>query len=217
MGFTKGGGTKSGRAGFESIETKQISKVSPMVERKKVQVTYINHATFLLQLDGLTIITDPIFSKRCSPVSFAGPKRVHPPGMKIEDLPKIDAVIISHDHYDHLDLDSLDIIIKRDQPRVFVGLGVGNRIDNYDNIREFDWWEDEEFKDSKISFVPVQHFSGRGLTDTYTTLWGGFVIEVDGKKIYFGGDSGYADHYTQTYEKFGPYGLIVYPYWCLRS
>ena len=177
-----------------------------------VIVTMINHATVLIQSGGLNIITDPIYSLRASPFSFLGPKRVRKPGIKFEDLPKIDAILISHDHYDHLDLPTIKKLSQRDQSKVFVGLGVGQHLTSIANVQEFDWWQSTSLSEQmKITFVPVQHFSGRGLFDRFSTLWGGYVIETANKKIYFGGDSGYADHYKQTHEKFGAMDLAFLP------
>jgi L-ascorbate metabolism protein UlaG (beta-lactamase superfamily) len=179
---------------------------------EKLRVTYINHATLLIQAGGLNILTDPHFSERCSPVQFAGPKRVHSPGVPFEELPKIDVVLISHDHYDHLDLPTIEKLVKRNQPQFFVGLGVKSRFNHEANVTELDWWESTEVtQDLKIHFVEVQHFSGRLPWDRNSTLWGGFVIELAGHKIYFGGDSGYGGHYLRTYERFGHMDLSLLP------
>jgi L-ascorbate metabolism protein UlaG (beta-lactamase superfamily) len=178
----------------------------------ELRVTYINHATLLIQGAGFNILTDPHYSERCSPVSFAGPKRVHDPGVTFEDLPKIDVVLISHDHYDHLDLPTIEKLVNRDQPKFVVGLGVKSRFENDATVTELDWWESLELtKDLKVHFVEVQHFSGRTLWDGNSTLWGGFVIELAAFKIYFGGDSGYGKHYQKTYEKFGAMDLSLLP------
>ena len=196
----------------EWIET--VTDESPLntVESNNTRVTFVNHATFLIQTGGFNILTDPVFSERTSPLSFIGPKRIHKPGIEIDKLPKIDVIIISHDHYDHLDLDSIDALIARDNPKLFMGLGVAERIDDSDNITEMDWWEKAKIADNfELWFLEVQHFSGRTLTDRNTTLWGGFLLQIDDRKIYFGGDSGYADHYKKTYDKFGPVDLAFIP------
>lgn len=195
----------------EWVETNTSNDISERIKGSKIKVTFINHATMLIQTENINIITDPIFSKRASPVSFAGPKRVHAPGIELSKLPPIDYVLISHDHYDHLDLDTISKLIKKDNPKILTGLGVGQRLDSLENVYELDWWESQSFENIKFSFVRVQHFSGRGLGDWFTTLWGGYVIEVNGKKIYFGGDSGYADHYKKTFEKFGAMDLAFLP------
>jgi L-ascorbate metabolism protein UlaG (beta-lactamase superfamily) len=178
----------------------------------EIRATLINHSTVLLQTGGYNIITDPIYSYRASPFSFLGPHRVRNPGIRFEDLPPIDAILISHDHYDHLDLPTVSRLLHRDRPKVFLGLGVGRRLKSMDRVTELDWWERVEAgRDFKVSFVPVQHFSGRTLTDRLSTLWGGFVLEIAGRKIYFAGDTGYASHFAQTYERFGAMDLSLLP------
>ncbi len=177
-----------------------------------LRLTVINHATALIQAEGYNILTDPIYSDRASPLSFAGPKRVRAPAISFEKLPKIDVVIISHDHYDHLDLPTITRLVARDNPKIYLGLGVGERLASMNNVTEMDWWQRVDVgKAFALSFVPVQHFSGRSLFDRSSTLWGGYVLEINGRKIYFGGDSGYANHYTETYKKFGPMDLSLLP------
>jgi L-ascorbate metabolism protein UlaG (beta-lactamase superfamily) len=185
---------------------------SDRVDGDELLVTLVNHSTVLIQGYGYNVITDPIFSKRCSPVQFAGPKRVRNPGIRFSDLPKIDLVLVSHDHYDHLDLDTIHKLAERDHCKVLVGLGVGERLSEKVDYAELDWWEDLKISQNlKATFVPVQHFSGRSLFDRDTTLWGGFVLELGEKKIYFGGDTGYADHFKNTSERFGSMDLSLIP------
>jgi len=194
------------------IEIKDNSKPKLKVTSSKITITHINHSTFLIQTQGLNILTDPIYSERCSPVSFAGPKRVHQPAIKFKNLPPIDLIIISHDHYDHLDLETIENLIKRDNPQIYTGLGVARRIEGSEKSIEMDWWDFHQFNEKlKVNFVQVQHFSGRTLTDRNTTLWGGYVLEFKDKKIYFGGDSGYADHYQETYKRFGAMDVSLLP------
>lgn len=188
---------------------------NPLAERingDEIHLTHINHSTVLIQTGGLNILTDPIYSERCSPVSFAGPKRVRPPGIEFKDLPKIDIVLISHDHYDHLDVDTIKQLAERDNPKFFVGLGVGRLLADYKNVTELDWWQSQKFSDTtQIHFVPVQHFSGRGLFDRNSTLWGGFFIQIGSRKIYFGGDTGYAGHFLETKRRLGSPDLAILP------
>jgi len=204
----------------EEVINEPAPRPPAYVDDGSIRVTHIIHSTVLIQAGGINILTDPIYSERCSPVSFAGPKRVRKPGIKFEDLPKIDIVLISHDHYDHLDLPTIKKLMDRDQPKFYMGLGVGEHLEslvedqelNQNSVQELDWWERLELDTRlSISFVPVQHFSGRTLTDRNTTLWGGFVVELDGRKIYFGGDTGYADHFKQTRDRFGPMDLSLLP------
>ena len=185
---------------------------SARVDGEIINITHINHSTLLIQTQGINIITDPIYSYRCSPVQWAGPSRVVNPGVRFEDLPKIDVVIISHDHYDHLDLDTIERLVERDNPKIYLGLGAGRHLSSMNNVTELDWWEFSQVNEKlKVNFVPVQHFSGRGLFDRNSTLWGGYVLEFPAKKIYFGGDSGYASHYQDTYQKFGSIDVALIP------
>ncbi len=188
-------------------------KVNPVrVFDKEVHLTHINHSTVLIQTQGLNILTDPIYSERCSPISWAGPKRVRQPGIPFEELPPIDVVLISHDHYDHLDLPTIEMLIKRDAPKFYVGLGVGQYFDKSVQVTEMDWWQKENYNsDLEIHFVPVQHFSGRGLFDRNTTQWGGFVFKTPHGQVYFGGDTGYADHFQQTQERLGKMNISIIP------
>ncbi|MCF6319733.1 MAG: MBL fold metallo-hydrolase, partial [Proteobacteria bacterium] len=151
-----------------------------LVGEDKFRITHINQATILIQTDGLNILTDPIWSERSSPVSWAGPKRVRAPGVKIKDLPAIDIVLISHNHYDHLDIPTLKTIVEKHNPKILVGLGVGTllRSKGLNNVLELDWWQEYHISHSnvEITFVPARHNSGRGICDKNKTLWGGFVI-----------------------------------------
>lgn len=185
---------------------------SQRVEGNEIHVTHINHSTVLLQVGGLNILTDPIYSERSSPFSWLGPKRVRNPGIRFEDLPPIDIVLVSHDHYDHLDLPTIQQLVLRDKPLIYAGLGVGRHLQKITPTIEMDWWESVTVKEKmKLHFVPVQHFSGRTLSDRNETLWGGFVIEISHRKIYFGGDTGYASHFTETSEKLGPVDIALLP------
>ena len=196
----------------EFIETIYGPKPEKRILEEKIVVTHISHSTVLIQTGGYNILTDPIYSDSCSPVPYVVPNRVVKPGIKFTDLPKIDVVLISHDHYDHLDLPTIDRLIERDNPQFYLGLGVGRHLPENSKYQEMDWWEQSLFGDGlNIHFVPVQHFSGRSLFDRYATLWGGFVVEVKGKKIYFGGDAGYSDYYVQTFNKFGPMDISFLP------
>ena len=191
------------------------SSYGPMPPKKvnghSIRVTPINHSTVLIQTGGYNILTDPIYSESCSPIPFSL-RRVRNPGIRFDELPKIDVVIISHDHYDHLDLPTIYRLVARDHPKIYLGLGVGERLESMNDVKELDWWEGTEVaKDFSLTFVPVQHFSGRTPFDRFSTLWGGYVLEIDGRKIYFGGDSGYANHYKDTFEKFGPMDVSLLP------
>jgi len=174
-------------------------------------VTWVGHSTLLVQMDGLNILTDPIWSKRASMVSFAGPKRHVKPGILFKDLPRIDVVIISHDHYDHLD----EKTIKKlgNKPFYFVPLGIGEYLDDWGITRyqEMDWWDEVKFNSLKIICTPAQHFSGRMLLGQNRTLWAGWVIIGKNRRFYFGGDSGYFPGYKEIGEKYGPFDLAALP------
>jgi L-ascorbate metabolism protein UlaG (beta-lactamase superfamily) len=177
-------------------------------------VTFVNHATFLLQLPGLNVLTDPIWSERCSPVSWAGPKRVRAPGLEFSALPRIDLVLLSHNHYDHLDLPTLRRLHAAHRPLVVTTLG--NRTflarEGIDRAVELDWWQGHEVKPGiKVTATPAQHFSARGVTDRMATLWGGFVLQTAEAKIYFAGDSGYCGAFRTIGERLGPFDLAMIP------
>jgi L-ascorbate metabolism protein UlaG (beta-lactamase superfamily) len=180
-----------------------------------MRVTFINHATTLIQMDGLNLLTDPIWSKRCSPVAFAGPARKRPPGIRFEDLPAIDAIFISHNHYDHMDLPTLERLRdSRGQPRVFVGLGNKAFLESQGipNVTELDWWESRELAPGvRVTAVPVQHFSNRGVADRNHTLWTGFVFSGPSGNAFFAGDTGFGPHFKAIGEAFGRLRLAVLP------
>ncbi len=159
-----------------------------------VRITHVNHSTFLIQVDGVNIITDPVWSERVSPFTFAGPKRMRPPGINFDDLPKIDLVLLSHNHYDHLDITTLKKIHDKYNPKYIVPLGVGGYLNskNISAVQELDWWQTTAFGTGfTIEAVPAQHFSGRGTLDRDRTLWCGFAIHGAHGNVYFAGDTGY--------------------------
>jgi L-ascorbate metabolism protein UlaG (beta-lactamase superfamily) len=173
----------------------------PVKRSKKGEIIYsvINHATVLIQVDGVNILTDPMWSERASPVSFMGPKRVHRPGLAFEELPPIDLVIISHNHYDHLDIPTLQRLSKVHKPLILVGLKNGDllRQEGIGNFKEVDWYQTEILQKLKVTFLPNQHWSARSLWDKFETLWGGFIIESKRGQIYFAGDTGYGDKFIE--------------------
>lgn len=186
----------------------------PRVGPGELRVTFVNHATTLVQVDGLNILTDPVWSYRVSPVSFAGPTRVRPPGIRFEDLPKIDAVVISHNHYDHLDLPTLQRLGAAHNPRYFVPLGNRAILNaaGIPNVVELDWWQTVPLRNGvKVSAVPAQHGSNRGMADRNRTLWAGYVIEGQGGYTFFAGDTGFGPHFAQIRERYGPPRLAILP------
>jgi L-ascorbate metabolism protein UlaG (beta-lactamase superfamily) len=186
----------------------------PQVARGEMRVTLIGHATTLIQMDGVNILTDPIWSERASPVSWAGPERFRPPGVRFEDLPEIDAVVISHNHYDHLDLPTLKRLEREHAPRFYVGLGNAAllRRNGLTDVVELDWWDAVPLNEEiEITATPAQHFSGRGLFDRNHTLWAGYVLSGTSGTAYFAGDTGWGPHFRQVRERFGPPRLALLP------
>lgn len=182
------------------------------VDQKSV-VTFINHASFLIQLKDLNILTDPLFSQRASPFTFLGPKRIREPGIQLENLPKIDVVIISHNHYDHLDLEALKQIDAKFHPLMLVPLGDEKLLKEagIQNVRELDWWQEQEIRGHKIVFAPSQHWSARGLFDKCDSLWGSYFILSPDFKVYFGGDTGYGPHFGNIRLRLGAPDLALLP------
>ena len=178
----------------ESVEVKP-TKPPKRVAGSALRVTYVGHATVLLQTDSLNILTDPIWSDRASPFSFVGPKRVAAPGVEFEDLPPIDLVLVSHNHYDHLDIRTLQRLYETFNPLVLTALGndkiIHDEIPKM-NVKALDWGQELEVSDTvKVTLAPMQHWSARGLFDRNEALWAAFVIEAAGGPIYFLGDAGY--------------------------
>ncbi len=183
--------------------------------RDGLSVTYINHATFLIQVDGLNILTDPIYAERASPFRWAGPRRVHAPGVPLEQLPEIDLVLISHNHYDHLDAGTLQRLAERQAqpPLILAGLGNGRLFSRLGltEHRDMDWEESIRVGDLEVIFTESRHRSGRGLADQMKTLWGAFVLKTSAGNIYFAGDTGYGPHLHRTGERHGPFALSLLP------
>jgi len=197
------------------VENKVYPKPVGLVPAGAVDVTFIGHSGFLLRVAGRNILTDPVFSRRCSPVSFAGPARVRAPGLRIEELPEIAVLVLSHNHYDHCDVPSLRKIAKR-FPRMVVVTGLGNKAflagKGITNVVELDWWERAELEGVVVTATPARHFSARTLNDRNKTLWAGMMIEpVAGPKIYFAGDSGYTRFFKEIGERLGAPDLALLP------
>lgn len=180
---------------------------------KDLSVTWVGHATTLIQMDGLNVLTDPNWSERCSPISFIGPKRYTPPGIELNNLPKIDAILLSHNHYDHTDLPTLKELSKKFNPKVFVGLGNKKLLEDngITNVIEMDWWDEIKFEGVGFNFTPTQHFSGRGLFDRDETLWGSFVLVGKSQKVYFAGDTGYYSHFLEIGSKWKEIDVAILP------
>lgn len=181
---------------------------------RECSVTFVGHATFLIQFAGLNVLTDPIWSERCSPVAWAGPKRVRAPGIGFDALPRIDLVLLSHNHYDHLDLPTLKRLHATHRPLIVTTLGNKPFLadEGLDHTVELDWWQAHEPKPGvKVTVTPAQHFAARGITDRFKTLWGGFALETAAGKLWFAGDTGYFDGFKSIGEKLGPFDLAFIP------
>jgi L-ascorbate metabolism protein UlaG (beta-lactamase superfamily) len=177
------------------------------------RVTYVNHATVLVQIGPYNLITDPVWSERVSPFKNLGPRRVRAAGIALKDLPPIDVVLLSHNHYDHLDLATLRFLEKRDHPHVVTGLGNAALLhaNGIQKVSELDWWGSVQHKDLKIHFTPAQHFSGRGVRDRDMTLWGGLWVETEAGGMFFAGDTGYGPHFKTIAERLGNPRLALLP------
>jgi len=199
---------RKGRAKWPKyIGNSGVPRLTEQLDLDSIALTFVNHTTFLIQLPQLNILTDPVWSKRVSPVSWFGPKRVRTPGIKFEDLPKIDVIIISHNHYDHLDIATLKRLNKRFSPRILVPLGDKDLIKSLGikNVQELDWWESVQINAAtRITFTPTQHSSQRGLFDRDRSLWGSYFIRHGSRSIYFGGDAAYSTHYAAIKRRLGP-------------
>ena len=171
-------------------------------------LTWIGHASLLVQADGLNVLTDPVFSERASPLSFAGPKRLQPPGLALSQLPRIDVVLISHNHYDHLDLASVQALAQQagGSPLFLVPLGIAEWMKEagIDNVVELDWWEPQRLKGVEFVLTPVQHWSGRTYWDRAETLWGGWAVFGPGLHWFFAGDTGYSQDFADIRQRFAP-------------
>jgi L-ascorbate metabolism protein UlaG (beta-lactamase superfamily) len=179
-----------------------------------LRVTWLGHSTMLLEIDGRRVLTDPVFGNRASPVSFAGARRFHPVPVKIEQLPPLDAVLLSHDHYDHLCASSMRELAKLRVP-IVTSLGVGAHLERFGFepglISELDWSEEQLLVGGDLSFTatPAQHFSGRTLTDRNTTSWSSWVITTKNRRVFFSGDTGLTNEFTAVRERFAPFDLVM--------
>lgn len=185
----------------------------PITPTEKVNATFINHSTFLIQLQGMNILTDPVYSERASPYTFVGPKRARLPGIPFEVLPKIDVVVISHNHYDHMDMETLKQLDAKFHPLFLVPLGDEKKLrkNGIQTVKAMDWWEEVKVRDVKITFAPAKHWSARELWDKNECLWGSFMIDSGNSKIYHAGDTGYGPHFLDIKSRLGAPDLALLP------
>lgn len=179
---------------------------------KDWKIWFINHATVLIQIGQYNFLTDPVWADHAGPAQGSGPKRCRLAGLALEQLPKIDAVLLSHNHYDHMDLATLDWLHQQFSMPVYTGLANGVYLPKYFKIIEMDWWQELNLADQlKIVYVPAQHGSGRGVRDQNKALWGGFSILAEGEHCYFAGDVAYSDYFKEIKQRLGAPRLALLP------
>ena len=190
----------------------------PPPTSQELRITYINHSTFLLQLDGINVLTDPVWSKRASPLQWLGPRRRRPPGIRYRDLPPINVVVLSHDHYDHMDIATLQRLNHDHNPCIYTGLRNARVLsrNGIGNVIELDWWEGVTHGDLRITAVPAQHFSGRSPFDRDRTLWCGFVLRGPSAQVYFAGDTGMGPHFQQIVNRYPELDVSILPIGAFR-
>jgi L-ascorbate metabolism protein UlaG (beta-lactamase superfamily) len=190
------------------LTTAQLEALDPAANH----VVRLGHSSHLLKLRGKFWLIDPVFGERASPFSFAGPKRFHAPPLTLQALPPIEGLILSHDHYDHLDVPTIEYLATRVQ-RYFVPLGVKARLIEMgvpaERVQEFDWWQAASHAGVQLTATPAQHFSGRTLTDRNTTLWASWVIQSGEQRLFYSGDTGYFSGFKQIAERFGGFDLAL--------
>ena len=205
--------------GRRRVPVAPLPSVSPLDAWAKpaetgLRTTWLGHSTLLLEIDGVRVLTDPVWSRRVSPSRLVGPKRFQPVPVPISQLPPLDAVIISHDHYDHLDYPSIVELIRQDVP-FYTSLGVGAHLEAWGvppaRITELDWWESAELPhaDFRITAAPSQHFSGRAAADRNRTLWSSFALRGPRHAAFFSGDTGLTREYEEIARRLGPFDLVM--------
>jgi L-ascorbate metabolism protein UlaG (beta-lactamase superfamily) len=181
--------------------------------RSGLRVTWLGHSTSLIELDGVVILTDPMFSERASPSTVVGPKRFHPPPVSLDELPHIDAVVVSHDHYDHLDMRSIEALAKKGVP-ILVGLGAGAHLEAWGvpsaQIVELEWWQERTLANGVIiASTPARHFSGRRGFGNNRVLWTSWALVGSVHRVFFSGDTGLTDQFKAVRDRYGPFDLSM--------
>ena len=196
--------------------SEKISGVNPsFLENPSIDllnVTWLGHSTLLIQMHGMNILVDPVFSDRTSPVSFVGPSRFSEMPIEVDDLPNIDIVVISHDHYDHLDYSTIKKIDEK-VSKYIVPLGIENHLERWgvssSKIINLAWWEEVDINGLLIGCTPARHYSGRKIIDNYNTLWASFVFVDEYHKVFESGDTGFDKHFQEIYDKYGEFDLAL--------
>jgi N-acyl-phosphatidylethanolamine-hydrolysing phospholipase D len=200
------------RQGAFPVSTPIVSY--PRAKETELAATWIGHSTVLLQIGGINVLTDPVFSQRAFPVQWAGPRRIMDPALSIDALPPLDVVMLSHNHYDHLDRSSVKRIA-RAHPRatwvVPLGLGAYIRPWGAREIVELDWWQEVALGNLRVAATPARHFSARRIGDRNKSLWCGFAFAADGRRIYFAGDTAFHPEFGEISARCGPFDLLLIP------
>jgi L-ascorbate metabolism protein UlaG (beta-lactamase superfamily) len=209
--FLVGGDRRAPRAPLPSMNPVEGWNKAP---GSGLRATWLGHSTVLIEIDGLRVLTDPVWGSRASPLRLVGPKRFQPVPVALKAMPPLDLVVISHDHYDHLDYPTIRELAKRDVPFV-TSLGVGAHLEAWgvpsSRIAELDWWETYALPGAELAVTaaPSQHFSGRGLKDRNSTLWSSMLIRSPRHSVFFSGDTGLTGEYASIRERFGPFDLVM--------
>lgn len=193
-----------------------VSAIHPMSVKAPpnpgLRAIWLGHSSVYMEMGGLRLLVDPVFSEYASPIQGIGPKRFHSLPISMKDLPKIDAVMISHDHYDHLDMHTVQYLASKGT-RFIVPLGVGAHLDEWDvpkrQITELDWWESKEIGGLTIICTPAQHYSSRGIFDYKATLWSSWSVIGPRHRVFYSGDTGFADHFEQIGKRYGPFDMSI--------
>jgi L-ascorbate metabolism protein UlaG (beta-lactamase superfamily) len=209
--FLCGGGRRVPTGPLPSVNPVDIWRRPP---GSGLRVTWLGHSTLLIEIDGLRVLTDPVWGSRASPSQLAGPKRFQPVPVALHDMPPVDLVVLSHDHYDHLDYPTIRQLAKVEVPFV-TSLGVGAHLEAWgvrpDRIVELDWWDSHTLPNTELSVTaaPSQHFSGRGLKDRNATLWSSMIVRSPHHSVFFSGDTGLTTEYRTIRERLGPFDLVL--------
>lgn len=195
------------------VENHAHPRLPAVLEPGQLALTFVNHITFLVQFRGLNVLTDPVYSRRVSPFRHVGPKRVRPPGLAFADLPPIHLVLVTHNHYDHLDIETLLRLEEVHSPHFVTTLGNRAFLQQFglQAVQELDWWQSVDALGAVVTLTPAQHWSSRRPRNRNRTLWGGFLVRSGERLVYFAGDTGYWKHFREVRERFGRVDLALLP------